>query len=382
MRHLRAVLAIVCLAALLIPAELARSQAPGPVARPRRIAVFGSSVAFGTGDETRKEGYTGLLRELLEPRGWQVFNQSKPGDTTITMAPRFSPSGEPAAGVRYLTTVDPGYVVIALSLANEGVLEAPTQEEKARVATQFSDGILKFISQAREHNIVPIVASCYPRMSFTSVEYEFVEDMNLLINQWDVPSINLLGALDDGTGRYVREFDSDDRHPNAAGHKELFYTFVPSLFEALEKGKPRPVRPSAAGFAHAESGTALTFTPQDTVHSFAVSFAARTQANGTAAEIGGSRIGSSPSPFTAGVRVINGKWAYHAADGMDRLSEVSADGKWHEITISHYAARGETLFFIDGMLAGRASEKLSPADLRWVAMSLQTTRISWCSGPR
>jgi hypothetical protein len=290
-----------------------------------------------------------------------VFNQSKPGDTTITMAPRFSPSGEPAAGVRYLTTVDPGYVVIALSLANEGVLEAPTQEEKARVARQFSDGILKFISQAREHNITPIVASCYPRMSFTPVEYDFVEGMNLLINQWDVPSINLLGALDDGTGRYVREFDSDDRHPNAAGHKELFYTFVPSLFEALEKGKPRPVRPSAAGFAHAESGTALTFTPQDTVHSFAVSFAARTQANGTAAEIGGSRIGSSPSPFTAGVRVINGKWAYHAADGMDRLSQVSADGKWHEITVSHYAARGETLFFIDGMLAGRAPEKLSPA---------------------
>src|SRR5215471_21213720 len=80
--------------------------------RPRRIAVFGSSVANGTGDEFGKEGYTGLLRQLLQPRGWEVLNQSRGGDTTKTMMPRFAPEGTPAPNTRYLLPVHPGYVVI------------------------------------------------------------------------------------------------------------------------------------------------------------------------------------------------------------------------------------------------------------------------------
>src|SRR5262245_33020458 len=109
------------------------SQTPG---KPRRIAVFGSSVAFGTGDEFRQEGYTGLLRQMLAPKGWEVFNQSRGGDTTKTAAPRFAPEGEPASNVRYLMTVNPSYVVFGLSLTNEGILEAKTPEAKEALLKQ------------------------------------------------------------------------------------------------------------------------------------------------------------------------------------------------------------------------------------------------------
>src|SRR5712671_5799714 len=282
-RLLAVVLVLFCLSPLL-------SQTP---ARARRIAVWGSSVAFGTGDETNKEGYTGLLRELLAPRGWEVFNQSRGGDTTITIAPRFTPVGEPQTGVRYLTTVNPGYVVIGLSLTNEGILEARTTAEKDAVFKQYADGILGFVQRARQNNITPVVALGYPRMSYTPVEYEYVKRMNVAINSWDVPSINFLGALDDATGRYTIGFDSDDRHPNAAGHHELFYTFVPSLFEALEKGKPLPSRTKATGFARvAKGGTPLVFEPQDTMHSFALSFSVQAQENGNVADIAGHLIGA------------------------------------------------------------------------------------------
>jgi lysophospholipase L1-like esterase len=67
----------------------------GQTVRPRRIAVFGSSVANGTGDELRKEGYTGRLREVLAPRGWEVLNQSRGGDNTRTLAARWAPEGTP-----------------------------------------------------------------------------------------------------------------------------------------------------------------------------------------------------------------------------------------------------------------------------------------------
>ena len=357
------------------------SQTQG--ARPRRIAVFGSSVANGTGDEFGKEGYTGLLRDLLAPRGWEVLNQSRGGDTTKTMAPRFAPEAAPQPNVRYLLPVNPGYVVIALSLANEGIWEAKTTAEKEAVFKQYSDGIQGFINRSRQNNIVPIVALVYPRMVYTPVEYEYVRKMNLLQNSWDVPTVNFLGATDDGTGRYTTGFDFDDKHPNASGHREFFYAFVPTLFEALEKGKPTPVRAQAdrSFLRVAQSNAPLTFSPEDVMHPFAISFDARAQADGTVAAIAGSKLSaktetkkggqrgqvefestvlSPDQPFMASIAIQNGYWSYKPATGAAIRSSVRADSEWHHIALSHYTARGETLFYVDGNLAGKVPERLQP----------------------
>ena len=49
----------------------------------------------------------------------------------------------------------------------------------------------------------------------------------------------------------------------------MFYAFVPTLFEALEKGKAAPTRAaSARGFARIAGAPApLTFAPEETMHS-------------------------------------------------------------------------------------------------------------------
>src|SRR5262245_66273075 len=107
---------------VLITSGIVQLHSQGSAARPRRIAVFGSSVAFGTGDEFNKEGYTGLLRAMLAPRGWEVLNQSRGGDTTKTMAPRFAPEGAPLPNVGYLITVKHSYGVIGLLLTKDGIL--------------------------------------------------------------------------------------------------------------------------------------------------------------------------------------------------------------------------------------------------------------------
>ena len=62
---------------------------------PHRIAVFGSSVANGRGDEFARDGYTGLLRVMMAQRGWEVLNQSRGGDNTKTLMTRFAPEGAP-----------------------------------------------------------------------------------------------------------------------------------------------------------------------------------------------------------------------------------------------------------------------------------------------
>jgi len=192
-----------------------------------------------------------------------------------------------------------------------------------------------------------------------------------------VPTVNFLGAIDDGAGHWALGWD--DKHPQASGHREMFYTFVPTVFEALEKGKPVPTRPTAAAFARVASGSApLTFAPADTMHPFAISLMVRAQDNGTVAAISGSTLQIktetrqnegkdmlaktlvTDQPFAATIQARNGKWAYRSAAGGYVESAVAVDGQWHQIVLSHFTARGETLVFVDGALAGKTAERLEP----------------------
>jgi lysophospholipase L1-like esterase len=364
-------------------ASLAVAHAQGGASKPRRIAVFGSSVANGTGDELAKEGYTGRLRELLAPRGWEVLNQSRGGDNTIRMAPRFAPQGAPEPNVRYLLPVNPSYVLLGLSLGNEGIRNVETRAEKDAIFDQFAKGMRGFVDRSRQNGIVPIVTLCYTRMDFTEVEYEFTRRMNLLLNSWDVPTVNFLGAVDDGTGKWARGFWFDSLHPNAAGHVEITRTFVPTLFEALERGKPMPKRVAGDNFVHLTPGDLrITFSPPDPVHPFALGVTARAQQNGTLVTIAGNRLNvaieskkldrgarsiefesatlTTAGAFVASVIVDAGRWAYRSADGRLIRSEVQADREWHHILLSHYTARGQTLLFVDGKLAGTVDEHLEP----------------------
>jgi hypothetical protein len=351
---------LLIVAAILAVAGLVQVHGQKPAGEGHRIAVFGSSVANGTGDDLGKEGYTGRLRELLAPRGWEVLNQSRGGDNTKTMLPRFAPEGTPDPKVRYLLPVSPNYVLLGLSLGNEGIQNGTTKEEKDVIYHQFESGMHGFIARSREHHIVPIVTSCYTRNDFTPVEYDYTRRMNLLINAWDVPSVNFLGAVDDGTGKWAKGYWHDSKHTNPSGQTEIALTFVPTLFDALERGKPAPTlgakpaaagseggtnsgpddsRSAPAGFVRAAGDAAITFAPDDPMHPFAFGIAVRARRDGAVATISGSTLNATSemkreergggrgalefeettltpaAPFTATVGVKNGMWAYSASDG-------------------------------------------------------------------
>jgi hypothetical protein len=158
-------------------------------------------------------------------------------------------------------------------------------------------------------------------------------------------------------------------------------TFVPSLFDAIEQGKPLPKKSTATGFARASGPAAITFTPETTMHPFALAFRVRAQADGAVATLSGSTLTATPSmkreerarggalefeattvstaaPFTASIGVRSGTWTYTSAGGQTIASTVKADSQWHQVTLSHYTARGETLLYVDGALAGKTSERL------------------------
>jgi lysophospholipase L1-like esterase len=345
---------------------------------PHRIAVFGSSVANGRGDEFARDGYTGLLRALMARKGWEVLNQSRGGDNTKTLMTRFAPDGSPDAKTRYLMTVNPSYVVVGLSFGNENLYESKTKAEKDAVYDGYLKGIRAVVDRARQNGVIPVVMLCYTRDLYTPEDYEYVRRANVEQAQWDVPTVNVLGAIDDGKGHWALGWD--DKHPQASGHAEFAYAFVPSLFEALEKGKPNPVKAAGGGFARISSGTApLTFAPEETMHPFALSFMVRTQTDGTIAAISGSTLAArsevrsnegkpfsattlvADKSFAASLVVQNGRFGYRGASAASGvISDVRADAQWHHVVLSHFTARGETMLFVDGKLAGRVAERLEP----------------------
>ena len=344
---------------------------------PHRIAVFGSSVANGRGDETGRDGYTGLLRVMMAQRGWEVLNQSRGGDNTKTLMTRFAPEGAPDPKTRYLTTVNPSYVVVGLSFGNENLYESKTKAEKDAVYDGYLKGIRAVVDRARQNGIIPVVMLCYTRDLYTPQDYEYVRRANVEQAQWDVPTVNVLGAIDDGKGHWALGWD--DKHPQASGHAEFTYAFVPSLFEALEKGKPNPVRATSGGFARLSSATApLTFAPVETMHPFAIGFMVRTQTDGTLSTISGSTLATrtelrvyEDKPFTATTLVADkqfaaslvvqdGRFGYKSAAKTTVDSGVRADAQWHHVVLSHFTARGETLLFVDGKQVGTVAERLEP----------------------
>ena len=369
------------------------AQTVSQQANEKRIAIWGSSVANGTGDESQQGGYAGHLQELLAERGWELTNQSKGGDNTVTIAARFEPGATPEENTKYLTSVDPAYVVIGLSLGNEGIAQCQLGQENGctnsfaeanAVFDQFASGLQRLIARSRAAGITPIIALPYARSDFWEREYGLTRRMNLLINSWDVPSVNTLGAVDDGQGRWARGLWGDPYHPNAAGHEEIAYSFVPSLFAALRAGKPIPQRSRNDGFVklRADSLDAMSYDVDDTMHSFALTFTVRPAKDGPIATIRGQLLDSEftivrrsygafewdtesikltpADDFAATLGVRDGRISYYSPGGRSISTSMEKSDAWYDVTLTHYAARGETLLYVDGERVGSVTERLQP----------------------
>ena len=387
-------LATLLLAAAVIAAPAAGvAQTEAQQKNENRVAIWGSSVANGTGDETNQGGYAGHLQKLLAERGWELVNQSRGGDNTVTIAARFEPGATPEENTKYLTSVDPAYVIIGLSLGNEGIAQCqPGQSDRCTnsiaeadaVFEQFASGLQRLIARARAAGITPVVALAYARSDFWEREYSLTRRMNLLINSWDVPSFNTLGAVDDGQGRWARGLWGDPFHPNAAGHEEMAYSFVPSLFAALRAGKPTPQRTRTGGFAQvrADSPDAMSYDVADTMHSFALTFTVRAAKDGPIAAIRGRLLDSEftivrrsygafewdtesieltpADDFVASLGMKDGRISYHSPGAGSISTSIEKPHAWHDVTLTHYAGRGETLLYVDGKRIGSVAERLQP----------------------
>jgi lysophospholipase L1-like esterase len=262
----------------------------------KKLVVIGSSVprgfgAYTTGSYTGQDldgngspdtfalrGYAGLIKSYVEAQGWTFENLSVGGDSTVDVLARFDAD---------LVPQNPEVVLIALSMGNEGLVFT---NDPGSVFESFSDGLEQIIQRCRAEGYYPVVGLVYPNALFTLEKYDTVKQMNLLINTWDVPSINLLGAIDDGRGRWAEGFVYDNAHPNVPGHEELYHSVVPTLFDAIDQGQINvPTYPTSHHFLRLSrdlsQAVPLSYTPNETMRAFTINFKVRSAAVGTVAAV-------------------------------------------------------------------------------------------------
>jgi len=271
----------------------------------KRLVVVGSSVPRGFGaysagtyqnpggedvdgngspDTFASRGYAGLIKSHVEANGWTFNNQSIGGNDTVDVRARYAVDVIPE---------NPEILLIGLSMANEGLTFT---NDPQSVLESFEAGMLEIIQDARDEGYYPVVGLVYPNRLFDYEKYDYVKRMNLIMNTWDVPSINLLGAIDNGEGHWAEGFVFNDAHPNVPGHEALYHAVVPTLFDAIDQGQTTvPTYPSGSGYLRLTQDLAeaapLAYTPAETLRAFTTNFKVRTTDTGTVAAV---RVAAEP----------------------------------------------------------------------------------------
>jgi len=296
-----------------------------------KITFFGSSVCNGQGAEevsNVKHGYAWQFGQLLAARHqadntlpeYEYSNTSINGNNTLNLLSRYKGHMYGDCGQ---------FVVIGLGLGNEGIHGAANPQG---IYNQWKTNMLKLAELGEDEGKIVIASNNYTRGDYNATDYAYVKQMNLEMHEWDIPTINLLGAVDNckGNGQWADGYQNGDDiyHPNHTGHTEMMHTIVPSLFDALAAGKAKPARQTGEGVT-LTAKQKIEFEPEDEVHAFTLAFRVK--------NIAAMNLSLTVTEGTA-----------------PQVGSAIADANWHTVVVSHYYAAGKTYIYIDGVQQGDA----------------------------
>lgn len=318
-----------------------------------KISAFGSSVCNGQGAIDYK-GYAYLYGTQLATRysngasnyPFTVSGVSIGGNTTVNLLNRYDEMIHDFGK----------YVIIGLSMGNEGIHGSANP---SGVFNQFRDNMLKLISKMKADGKTVVVMNNYTRGDYDLTDYDYIKRMNILIHQWDVASVNTLGAIDNGAGKWADGYEADMAHPTTAGHREFMTAIPTSLFDALEEGKPMPTRDSEKSTV-LENGSVIKFSGESTVNPYTVTIRIKGTEDGNLISYNatGGRV--------ATLAVVDGGYLqYTTALGKVIKSTapvITDNDRWYNITLTNYFAQMRTLVYCDTEKVGEISDRMIPLE--------------------
>ena len=224
------------------------------------VLLVGSSVAQGTGStgpmwnpwqNPDGVGYAELLQETLSTRlGLSFCNAAVGGDNTVRCLKMLCLA---------LPICRPRWVIVGLSMGNEGLPWARTAADAERQADSYIAGVRQIAATAVAAGARVIVGGVYPHGKYKPHHLHALRRADTEVRQGGLEVVDFLSSLDSGSGRWRDGTEADFAHPNAQGHQHMFEAFsarLPQLFsEASDAGSTdRETSVSIGSAANAHSG--------------------------------------------------------------------------------------------------------------------------------
>ncbi len=313
----------------------------------KKIVVFGSSVALGVG-ATNNQGWAYKLSQALASRGFTYSNVSIGGNTTQNLIDRFYTDVAPE---------DPDLVIIGLSLGNEGLAESG---DKEATYNTYVRNMRKLVNMCRQQGYKVIVTGVYSRGNYTLTDYQYIRQADQELENSDIPYINFLGAVDDGTGKWRAGMFSDALHPNDVGHEAMFRAFPLSMFDNLLS--PSTYIPDTESYYTLVMGDTIGTVPlqyvaESVFGSFTVSCKVRRKSGFPAGKpiLSLENSGGTSTP----IRIRNNvdEWAL-TNQGDDNIIATAIRSTNYEraaLTVTYDYHSGILKLYVDGVLAGSAN---------------------------
>lgn len=308
-----------------------------------KIAIYGSSVALGTG-ATPGQGYADLLETALTGQ-FTMVNLSEGGNDSQDLIDRFYTD---------LVPESPNIVFIGLSLANEGL--AGSSEPRA-IADVYIRNLKKLINMCENEGYKVVIGGLYPNGSFGSDDYQTLKATENRLQDLPVPYVSFLGALDNGSGDWRTGLDADADHPNDAGHLVMFNCIELSLFNNLFSSPPvAPPVTQVLDFVATTAGiNPMVVALQESCESLTVAAWIRRD-TGAAGQPIVVFIGTG-NGTAIDLRVANQVDNYVLRYDVSNLissAVASSDGLYHHLVVTFLrsSAVNELKFYIDGVLIG------------------------------
>jgi hypothetical protein len=338
----------------------------------KSLAMWGSSVCDGFSVPSGTGWPWTVEKRLAEIKGPKVLHVSTSGHATD--------SKESSLERSKIESAD--FVIVCLSLGNQGLGSAATEQSAQAVVDSYLDDIftddndrdgdpVSLVNYIKSRGAYPIVTLVYPMAGYTTMHCQHVVQANILQQAYGIATVNHLGSTNAGNnfgdgdctwanGRNAPvNVESDARHPTRLGHDENFYAFPPDLPFALASAIPFPVRPETTDYLslsqNAGTGQAgglrldpIRYTPEHAMHNYTMQFAFQASSDGTLAAVDLGMNGFLSIELNGGaIRVV-------AADGSDALRGAGqvTPNEWHDVAITYSHVRQKLALYVDGALVG------------------------------
>ncbi len=305
-----------------------------PATESKRIVIYGSSVAAGTGASTYANSWAGLFTTAMTAKGYTISNQSIGGNSTANLLSRFWTDVAPLA---------PDFVILCSGFPDDGYDQ-----------TTFVANTHRLIKMIRSIGATPVIFGQYGDNTVNPNIIIRKRQMYAYFDKLGIQVTDMLGSVTDpATGYWLPGTFSDALHPNDTGHAIMFNCIPLTWFDNYNFQVASDKHLTSAAWTIGV-GNASNIPIGATLATAAPSWTAAVwvKDNSTPGRVAIGVLDGTGA-MVMRIRSQSNVWEATLASGSTVLSTVNAISRqWHHVAATYQGNTGELKLYIDGVYIG------------------------------